>query len=82
MLVLSRRRGEAIVLDGGIRIVVLDCDRGGVRVGIEAPAETSIQREELLSRVEAENRRAQVRAGLAPYPGSLKDRVVLVPRTQ
>jgi carbon storage regulator CsrA len=44
MLVLNRRRGEAIVLDGGIRIVVLDSDRRGARLGIEAPAETKIKR--------------------------------------
>lgn len=59
MLILNRRRGEAIVLDGGIRIVVLECDRRGTRIGIEAPAETNIQREELLLRVTDENRRAR-----------------------
>ena len=48
MLVLNRRRGEAIVLDGGIRIVVLDSDNRGARIGIEAPRETRIQREELV----------------------------------
>ncbi len=59
MLILTRRRGEAIVLDGGIRIVVLECDRRGTRIGIEAPAATSIQREELLERVAEENQRAR-----------------------
>ena len=59
MLVLNRRRGEAIVLDGGIRIVVLDCDRRGARIGIDAPAATNIQREELLERVAEENKRAR-----------------------
>jgi len=59
MLILNRRRGEAIVLDGGIRIVVLECDRRGTRIGIEAPAETNIQREELLLRVTDENKRAR-----------------------
>jgi len=61
VLVLNRRRGEAIVLDGGIRIVVLECDRRSVRLGIEAPAETKIRREELVSDVTAENRRAGAR---------------------
>lgn len=59
MLILNRRRGEAIVLDGGIRVVVLECDRRGARIGIEAPRETNIQREELLERVAAENQRAR-----------------------
>lgn len=59
MLVLSRRRGQAIVLDGGIRIVLLDSDRRGARLGIEAPPATGIQREELVSEVAAENQRAR-----------------------
>ncbi|HZE75328.1 MAG TPA: carbon storage regulator [Gemmatimonadales bacterium] len=48
MLVLNRRVGEAIVIDGGIRVVVLQCDRRSVRLGIEAPGETGIFREELV----------------------------------
>ena len=62
MLILNRRQGEAILLDGGIRIVVLSSDRRGARIGIEAPAEVNIQREELVSRVADENRRANARS--------------------
>jgi len=62
MLVLSRRRGQAIMLDGGIRIVVLECDRRTVRLGIEAPPTTAIQREELVSQVAGENMRPRSRA--------------------
>ncbi len=63
MLILNRRHGEAILLDGGIRIVVLATDRRSVRIGIEAPPETNIQREELVNKVAAENRRAHTRQG-------------------
>ncbi len=59
MLILNRRPGEAIIIEGGIRLVVLQCDRRGVRLGIEAPREVSIQREELVSQVALENRRAK-----------------------
>jgi hypothetical protein len=38
MLILGRREGDSILIDGGIRIVVVSCDRGGVRIGIEAPS--------------------------------------------
>lgn len=48
MLVLNRRLGEAILIDGGIRVVVLQCDRRSVRLGIQAPGETGIFREELV----------------------------------
>lgn len=65
MLILNRRPGEAILIDGGIRLVILSCDRRGVRVGIEAPAAINIQREELVSQIAAENRRASAGAGAA-----------------
>ena len=63
VLILNRKLGEAIVMDGGIRVVVLQCDRRGVRLGIEAPGETSIFREELLA-----DGKAQVSGPSAPTP--------------
>jgi carbon storage regulator len=62
VLILNRRQGEAIILDGGIRIVVLSSDRRGARIGIEAPSTVNIQREELVSRIAEENRRANARS--------------------
>ena len=58
MLILSRKPGDAIVIGDGIRIVVLESDRRGVRLGIEAPAEVSILREEIVQEIASENRRA------------------------
>jgi len=68
MLILSRRAGEAIRIGGGIRLVVIKTDHGGVRIGIEAPADVSILREELVLEVESENLRAR-----AEHSRSLKD---------
>ena len=48
MLILSRKQGEAILMDGGIRIVVLSTENGGVRLGIEAPEHIGIVRAEIL----------------------------------
>jgi carbon storage regulator len=50
MLILSRRPGDAILIDGGIRIVVLASGQRSVRLGIEAPAAIGIVREEIASR--------------------------------
>jgi carbon storage regulator len=47
MLVLSRKRNETIVIDGDIRIIVLDIRGNQVRLGIEAPDSVSILRQEL-----------------------------------
>ena len=84
MLILSRKAGDAIVIDGGIRIVVVQCDRGSVRIGIEAPAETTILRAELLDQVAAQNQRSSVTsdvpAALVAQGGALAPRK-LSPRT-
>ena len=62
MLVLTRREGEAIIIDGDVRVVVLSHDHRGVRLGIEAPMERTVLREELVQQVADENRRAAVTA--------------------
>jgi carbon storage regulator len=72
MLILSRRPGDAILLDGGIRIVVIASDRGGVRLGIEAPPEIQIVRQELATQVADENRRATALAGAGPLLHAIK----------
>lgn len=51
MLVLSRKKKEAILIsgrDGDIRIVVLEVEKGRIRIGIEAPKGVRVLREELL----------------------------------
>ena len=58
MLILGRREGDSIIIDGGIRIVVVSCDRGGVRIGIDAPSTVKILRGEIADQVRTENQRA------------------------
>ena len=58
MLILGRHAGDSILIEGGIRIVVLSCDRGSVRLGIEAPTNTKILRGEIAQQVAHENKRA------------------------
>ena len=47
MLVLSRRRGEAIVIADGIRVSVVSISRRRVRLAVDAPAEVPVDREEI-----------------------------------
>lgn len=92
MLILGRREGDSIIIDGGIRIVVVSCDRGGVRIGIEAPSNVKILRGEIAQQVAQENQRAAAPADaswlaalgapVAPAPASSPtDAVVQVPAT-
>jgi carbon storage regulator CsrA len=51
MLVLSRRLNEKIVLPGlSITVQVLDVRRGAVRLGIDAPPEVTVLREEVVGK--------------------------------
>ncbi len=59
MLILSRRPGDAVVIGDGIRVVVLANEGGVVKLGIEAPPEVTILREEIVEEIADENRRAR-----------------------
>lgn len=48
MLVLGRKLGEKILIDGGIEIEVVKVQKGGVRLGIKAPENVKIHRKEIL----------------------------------
>jgi len=51
MLVLTRKPGESIIIDGGIRLTVTQVRGESVRIGIEAPPEVRIHREEVQNRI-------------------------------
>lgn len=54
MLCLSRNFGEAIVIAGNVKVTVLKGRRGDVMLGIEAPQEVPVHREEVAARAETE----------------------------
>ena len=47
MLVLSRKSGESIVIDGDIRLTIVKVAGNRVRLGIEAPSDVTVTRSEL-----------------------------------
>jgi carbon storage regulator len=59
MLVLSRKVGERILIGDNISVTVVRITGGGVRIGVEAPPEMPVIRQELkdqLDRAEAKQR--------------------------
>jgi carbon storage regulator len=48
MLVLSRKLGQSFRLGPDVRVTIVKIDRNSVRIGIEAPGEVPIQREEIV----------------------------------
>ena len=58
MLVFTRRRGEAIVIGDGIEVRILRVGRDGVRIGVAAPDNVPIHRQEIYEQICAANRAA------------------------
>ena len=54
MLLLSRRRGERIVIGDEITVEIVAIDGATVRVGITAPRDVTVDREEVTARKRAE----------------------------
>jgi carbon storage regulator len=55
MLVLTRKLGESIAIDDHIKIVVVQIKGKQVRLGIKAPRETKIHREEVYQAIQEQN---------------------------
>ena len=51
MLVLTRRLGEAITIGDNVKLIVVEIDGNQVKLGIEAPREIEIYREELFEKI-------------------------------
>lgn len=61
MLVLTRKLGELIRIGDKVKITVLEVRSGQVKLGIEAPPEVKVHREEIYVRIQAETRAAKWR---------------------
>lgn len=51
MLILSRRVGEAVVIDEEVTVTILGVKGNQVRIGVNAPKEVSVHREEVFERI-------------------------------
>jgi carbon storage regulator len=58
MLILTRRLGESIQIGNDIRITFLDIKGKQIRIGIEAPKEVIIHREEVYRMIQEQNMQA------------------------
>jgi carbon storage regulator len=65
MLILSRKSGESIVIDGRIHVKIVRVEGDVVKIGIEAPAEVPVHRREVYEEIQCSNEQALTRQNVA-----------------
>ena len=65
MLALSRKKGEAIVVNNNVEITILEVKGDQVKIGISAPKDVPIYRKEVYMQIQQANEEAASAEGLA-----------------
>ena len=58
MLIITRKKGESLMIGDDIEITISKIEDGSVKIGIKAPMDVTILRKELYEQVERENKEA------------------------
>ncbi len=64
MLVLSRKKGESIIIDDHIEVTILSTDADAIKIGISAPKNIDIYRKEIYHAIQLSNQSAAVNTEL------------------
>ena len=59
MLILTRKVGEAVLIDGKVRVTVLGTNGNQVRIGVVAPKDIEVHREEVYRKIKLEKARTK-----------------------
>jgi carbon storage regulator len=78
MLILSRKSGESIVIDGRIKLTIIRIEGEAVKVGIEAPIEVPVHRQEVYEEIQRSNQQAitRHRVNLPKFAVALRQKTV------
>lgn len=58
MLIITRKKGESLMIGDDIEITISKIEEGNIKIGIKAPKNVTILRKELYEQVEEENKEA------------------------
>ncbi len=72
MLILTRRVGESIYIGDHVKVTVFESKGGQVRIGIDAPSQLRIYREEIYKQIQEENMAAAEAARATPDATALE----------
>jgi len=61
MLVLTRKVGDSVIIDGCIRVVVLRQEGDSLKLGFDAPSDVAVHRQEVYEEIQRTNQEALVR---------------------
>jgi carbon storage regulator len=85
MLILSRKSGESIVIDGRIHVKVMRVEGDTVKIGIEAPSDVPVHRREVYEEIQRNNQQALTRQSAElpklPLPATAKPKRKSVSRS-
>ena len=54
MLIFKRKRGQAIIIGDDIKIIILEIEGNKIKIGIKAPVEITVHRDEVYDKIQKE----------------------------
>jgi carbon storage regulator len=69
MLILTRKPGEAIVIGDNIKVTFVEIKGNQIRLGIDAPRDVKVYRQEIFDQIQAENLEAAQSQGMQDLEG-------------
>ncbi|GAW96122.1 carbon storage regulator homolog 2 [Colwellia marinimaniae] len=82
MLILTRRISESLIISDNITLTILAIQGNQVRIGIDAPRDISVHREEIYNKIQEEKLVAPAVKWVKPEPSNTKPATIIVKKSR